>query len=140
MTRAYSMDLRERVVSAVESGQSCRSVAKLFQVGAATVVRWVQRQRGLGTCAPHAMGGRRHFVLLAQRDWLLARVAAAPDLTVRALRAELIARGTAVSYGAVWDFLVAEGLTYKKNTARRRAGTTGRGAQARAVEAIPGPR
>jgi len=133
------MDLRERVVSAVESGQSRRAVAKLFQVGAATVVRWVQRHRTAGTCAPHAMGGRRHFVLLAERDWLLARIAAAPDLTVRALRAELIGRGTEVSYGAVWDFLAAEGLTYKKNTARRRAGPGGRGAKARAVEAPPGP-
>ena len=46
---------------------------------------------------------------------MLARVAAAPDLTVRALRAELIGRGTKVSYGAVWDFLAAEGLTYKKH-------------------------
>ena len=140
MTRPYSMDLRERVVAAVEGGQSRWSVAKLFQVGAATVVRWMQRHRTVGTCAPHAMGGRRHFVLLAQRDWLLARVAAVPDLTVRALRAELIGRGTEVSYGAVWDFLVAEGLTYKKNTARRRAGASRRSAKARAVEASPGPR
>ena len=140
MTRPYSMDLRERVVAAVEGGQSRRAVAKLFQVGAATVVRWMQRHRTAGTCAPHAMGGRRHFVLLAQRDWLLARVAAAPDLTVRALRAELIGRGTKVSYGAVWDFLAAEKLTYKKNPARRRAGATRRGAQARAMEALPGPR
>ena len=140
MTRPYSMDLRERVVAAVESGQSRRAVAKLFRVGAATVIRWVQRHRADGTCAPHAMGGRRHFVLLAERDWLLARVAAAPDLTVRALRAELIGRGTEVSYGAVWDFLAAEGLTYKKNAARHRAGTAGRGAKARAVEASPGRR
>jgi len=140
MTRPYSMDLRERVVAAVEGGLSRRAVAKLFQVGAATVVRWMQRHRAAGTCAPHAMGGRRHFVLLAQRDWLLARVAAAPDLTVRALRAELIGHGTEVSYGAVWDFLAAEGLTYKKNTARRRAGATRRGAKARAMEASPGPR
>ena len=140
MPRPYSMDLRERVVAAVEGGQSRRAVAKLFQVGAATVVRWMQRRRTAGTCAPRAMGGRRHFVLLGQRDWLLARVAAAPDLTVRALRVELIERGTDVSYGAVWDFLAAEGLTYKKNTARHRAGTPGRGAKACAVEALPRPR
>jgi len=134
------MDLRERVVAAVDGGQSCRAVAKLFQVGAATVIRWMQRHRTAGTCAPRAMGGRRHFVLLAQRDWLLARIAAAPDLTVRALRTELIGRGTQVSYGAVWDFLAAEGLTYKKNPARRRARAPGRGAKARAMEALPGPR
>jgi transposase len=134
------MDLRKRVVAAVEGGQSRRAVAKLFQVGAATVVRWMQMHHAAGTCAPRPMGGRRHFVLLAEREWLLARVAAAPDLTVRALRAELIGRGTKVSYGAVWDFLAAEGLTYKKNAARRRTGAAGRGAKARALEVSPRPR
>ena len=114
MTRPYSMDLRERVVAAVAAGQSCRSVAKVFGVGTASVVRWAQRHRSAGSCAPRAMGGRRHFVLLAERDWLLARIAKAPDLTVRALRSELIERGTKVSYGAVWLFLTAEGLTFKK--------------------------
>ncbi len=41
MTRPYSMDLRERVVAAVEAGQSRRAVAKIFNLGPATVVRWV---------------------------------------------------------------------------------------------------
>ena len=68
MTRPYSMDLRKRVVAAVEGGQSRRAVAKLFQVGAATVVRWVQMHRASGTCAPRPMGGRGHFVLLAERE------------------------------------------------------------------------
>jgi putative transposase len=85
------------------------------------------------------MGGRRHFVLLAERDWLLARIAKAPDLTVRALRSELIERGTKVSYGAVWLFLTAEGLTFKKNAARHRAGTIGRRAKAGTVEAPSRP-
>ena len=46
MSRAYSMDLRERVVAAVEAGQSCRAVAKTFTVSVASVVKW--SQRGLG--------------------------------------------------------------------------------------------
>ncbi len=57
------------------------------------------------------MGGR--FALPAKRDWLLARIAAAPDLTGRALRAELAERGTKVSYDAVWRFLREERLTFK---------------------------
>ena len=72
------------------------------------------------------MGGRRRFALLAERDWLLARIAAAPDLTRRALRAELAARGIKVSYDAVWRFLREERLTFKKKPARRRAGPAGR--------------
>jgi transposase len=121
MTRPYSLDLRERVVSYIDAGHSCRDAARLFAVGVATVVRWTQRKRQTGQCAAKPMGGRRRPVLLSQRDWLLARIAAAPDLTVRAVQAELIARGVKVSYGAVWSFLAAEGLTFKKEPEGRRA-------------------
>ena len=140
MTRPYSMDLRERVVAAVEAGQSRRAVAKVFQVGAATVVRWMKRQTSTGTCAAKAMGGKRRAVLLPERDWLLARITAAPDLTVRGLRADLAGRGTKVSYDAVWRFLRTENLSFKKNAARHRAKPSRRGPQARPLEAPPGPR
>ncbi len=93
MTRPYSNDLRERAVAAVEEGQSRHRVAKLFKVGVSSVVRWCQRHRATGTCAAKPMGGRRRLILLPERDWLLARLSAAPDLTVRALRCELIERG-----------------------------------------------
>jgi transposase len=46
MARAYSLDLRERVVMAVAAGQSCRSVAKTFMVSISSVVKWSQRHRG----------------------------------------------------------------------------------------------
>jgi transposase len=115
MTRPYSMDLRERVVAAVEAGQSRRAVAKLFGLGPATVVRWVGRHRTDGHCAARSMGGVRHDVLVSERDWLLARIAAVPDATVRGLRAELIERGTKVSKDAVWRFLRNARLTFKKS-------------------------
>ena len=51
MARAYSLDLRERVVAAVASGQSCRLVAKTFMVSVASVVKWSQRQRAVGSPA-----------------------------------------------------------------------------------------
>lgn len=86
------------------------------------------------------MSTSRIFILLPERDWLLARLAAAPDLTVRGLRSELVERGVKVSYGAVWAFLAAEGLTFKKNPARRRAGAARRRPQARTLAALPGPR
>lgn len=130
MTRPYSMDLRERVVAAVSAGQTRRAVAKVFDLGQATVVRWVDRQQTCGTCAPKPMGGVRHAVLLPERDWLLERIAAAPDLTVRALRAELAERGTRVSKDAVWRFLRNARLTFKKKSPGRRAGQARRGPQA----------
>ena len=138
MTRPYSMDLRERVVAAVEGGQSRRSVARLFRLGDATVIRWAKRHIVSGSVAAKPMGGARHDVLGAERVWLRARMAAVPDLTIRALRAELQAeRGLRVSYDAVWRFLRAEGLTFKKKSAGRRAGAPRRGTQARTLEALP---
>jgi transposase len=122
MTEPYSMDLRERVVAAVAAGQSRRAVAKIFGLGPATVVRWVERQRTSGACAPKPMGGVRHAVLLAERDWLLARIAAMPDATVRGLRAELAERGLKVSNDTVWRFLRKARLTFKKKSAGGRAG------------------
>ena len=139
MTRPYSMDLRERVVAAVDSGQSRRSVARLFRLGEATVIRWARRHITTGSVAAQPMGGARHDVLGAERAWLRARMAVAPDLTVRALRAELLAeRGLRVSYDAVWRFLRAEGLTFKKKPAGCRAGPPRHCPQARTLEALPG--
>src|SRR5258708_38619633 len=140
MTRPYSMDLRERAVAAVESGQSRHTAAKLFKVGVSSVIRWCQRQRATGTCAAKPMGGRRRMVLLPEREWVLARISASPDLTVRGLRSELAERGVKVSYGAGWTFRAAEGLTFKKNTARRRAGPAGRRSPTRTLEAPSGSR
>ena len=58
MARAYSLDLRERVVAAVASGQTCRAVAGTFMVSVASVVKWSQRQRAMGSPAALKMSGR----------------------------------------------------------------------------------
>jgi len=140
MTRPYSLDLRERAVALVQTGQSRRQVAKLFQVGESSVIRWCARQRASGSCAAKPMGGHRRPILLSERDWLLARLSLAPDLTVRALLKELSDRGVKVSYGALWAFLAGEGLTFKKNPARRRARASRRRPKARSVAALSGAR
>ena len=96
MARAYSLDLRERVVGAVLSGQSCRAVAEVFGVSVASVVKWSQRHRATGSAAAKPMGGQRPFVLEAERAWLLARIHETPSITTRALARELAARGIVV--------------------------------------------
>ena len=82
MGRAYSLDLRERVVAAVAAGESCRAVAATFKVSVASVVKWSQRFRATGSAAARPMGGNRPYVLAAERDWLLDADcrAAGPDL------------------------------------------------------------
>ena len=114
MARPYSQDLRDRVVAAVASGRTCRATAVLFGVSVASVVKWSQRWRASGSTAAKPMGGRRPLRLQREREWLLARIAEKPDLTLRALMAELAEHGTPASYGAVWRFFRHEGITFKK--------------------------
>jgi transposase len=85
------------------------------------------------------MGGHRRRILRDERDWLVARIAEKPDLTLRAVLAELAVRGMVVSYGAVWAFFASEGITFKKKPARQRAGSPRRRPTARPVEAASGP-
>jgi transposase len=80
------LDLRERVVAAVAAGHSCRSVAKTFMVSVSSVVKWWQRRRAVGSPAALKMAG---YLVARERDWVLARIAEKPDLTLRALLKEL---------------------------------------------------
>ncbi len=121
MARSYSLDLRERVVGAVAAGETCRSVAARFDVSVASVVKWSQRCRATGSPAALPRGGNRPYALAGEREWLLARIAETPDLTLRGLVAELLGRGIAVSYYAVWHFFDHEGISFKKKPARKRA-------------------
>ena len=69
-------------------------------------------------------------MLKGEREWLLARIAEKPDLTLRAVMAELAQRGTPASYGAVWRFFAREGVTFKKKacTPASKTGPTSRAA------------
>ncbi len=139
MARAYSLDLRERVVAAVAAGGSCRAVAKMFQVSVASVVKWSQRFRATGSAAAKPLGRQQPRSLAPHRAWLLARLEASPDVTLRGLVVELGERGVVTSYGSVWRIVHDAGLSFKKNAVRRRAGPSRRGAKAPAVEALSRP-
>jgi transposase len=125
MARAYSLDLRERVIAAVRSGQSRRQVAATFGLEPSTVVKWWQRYRATGEMAARPRGGSKVRALVEEeRDWVLDQVAAEPHLTTRALAAELAGRGRQVSHVTVWNLLRRARLTHKKNRARQRAGSS----------------
>jgi len=118
MTRAYSNDLRERVVAAAVQGEATRSVARRFGVAISTVVKWHQRYRVTGSVAPGKIGGHRRRVLEPHRAFIVERINQTPHLTLHGLKDELAARGVKVSHNAVWEFLRREGLRFKKNAAR----------------------
>ena len=115
MGRPYSVDLRERVVAAVVTGDlSCRQAAAQFGVGVSTAINWVRRLRETGSVRPGQMGGHKpKSIAGAHRSWLLARIKA-KDFTLRGLVAELAERGLKVDYRTVWSFVHAEKLSFKK--------------------------
>lgn len=115
MARAFSDDLRERVIFAVtREGLSCRAAAKRFGVGISTAIDWVRRFRETGSAAAGQMGGyKRRAISGEHRVWLIERCRA-QAFTLRGLVVELGERGLKVDYTAVWTFVHEEGLSYKK--------------------------
>jgi putative transposase len=115
MGRAYSIDLRERVVGAVvKDGLSCHRAAARFGVGVSTAILWVQRLRRTGSVAPDRIGGYKPKKISGEhRDWLVQRCRDW-DFTLRGLVAELAERGLKVDYRSVWEFVHAEKLSHKK--------------------------
>ena len=116
MTRPYSMDLRERVVAAVErEGLSRHQAARRFGVAVSTAVHWVRRMRETGSAAPFKIGGYKKRVLRDEHGrWLIDRCAKG-DFTISRLVQELArVRGLTVDRRQVWEFLHAEGLSFKK--------------------------
>ncbi|MBV8092212.1 MAG: transposase, partial [Acetobacteraceae bacterium] len=113
MAAPYSSDLRTRGVAAAAGGQTCRQIAKVFSMASSTVSNWTRRLRETGRPAALPMGGKRPFALAQHRDWVLARVAETPDLTLLELKAELKDRGVLVSVFAIWHFLKRQGVSFK---------------------------
>ena len=86
MAASLSVDLRRRVVTAVEGGMSCRAAAAHFRVGVSSAIRWVAQARETGEVAPKRQGGdRRSQAIEAQAERILALIAAKPDSTLEEL-------------------------------------------------------
>lgn len=116
---ALSYDLRRRAVAhylgeASQGRGSYAKTAKLFDIGEATLDRWLQRQRETGDVeAKKAGGGNRSFIRL---DWLAAHVEAHPDATLKQrARAHQEAHGGKVpSESALCEAMARAGFTHKK--------------------------
>jgi putative transposase len=115
MARPYSIDLRERVVRAVEEeGLSRNKAASRFGIGIKTAIDWIRLYRETGSVAAKPMGGCRPKKIVGEyRDWLLERCRR-QDFTLRGLVGELAERGLRVDYRTVWEFVHGEKLSYKK--------------------------
>ena len=115
MARAYSQDLRDRVIEATANGTSARKAAARFEVGVSTAIKWLGRVRDSGERSARRPGRRPGSKLDPHRDFLLAAVEAEPDSTLQELQRRLVEeRGMHASIGTIWTFLDRAGLTFKK--------------------------
>ncbi len=117
MTAPYSVDFRSRALARKAAGETHREIAAALRISPSCVSKWVRRQRETGSLKPDKIGGRKPRTLSGEcAEWLRRRVAAGP-VTLRGLTAELADRGIKTQPRAVWVFLHAEGLSFKKNPA-----------------------
>ncbi len=115
---AYSLDLRQRIVDAVEQEvASKREIAELFGVHESFIYKLLRQQRQRGDLAPLPHGGRAIAVLTADRLLeLTALVAASPDATLAELRAAMRKKSrVVVSLSTICRGLQALGLSRKKS-------------------------
>jgi len=126
MPRAYSLDLRPRLINAVEAGSSARDAARRLQVSASTAIKWVQRKRQTGYIEAKPMHGHPPSKLAPHKDRLLRLVADEPDLTLRQICERLAKDGIHVSKSCLHRFLWRHRLRLKKDRSRRGAKPAGR--------------
>ena len=120
MARALSVDLRQRVLAAIEGGASRRRAAQRFGVSASSAIRWHSLSRAAGHAKPKPQGGdRRSGRIEAHAEAILDALARKPDITLADLRAELADSGIAVSVAGLWRFFARRNITVKKRPGMR---------------------
>jgi len=120
MAKALSIDLRERVLAAVDGGMSCRKAADRFGVSASSAIRWRDRRHREGHFGPKALGGdRRSGRIEAHAELILSLIEEKPDMTLAELRARLAEKRIGAGIGTLWRFFKRRGITRKKRPRTR---------------------
>jgi transposase len=118
--RAYSQDLRARVLAAVDGGLAVREAARLFQVSIAFIYKARIRRRRTGETTARPQRCRLEPKLAVYAAAIRAKLAAEPDLTISELRQWLKAEhGVLASHSVVWITLDRLDLTLKKRARAR---------------------
>jgi transposase len=127
MARALSVDLRRRVVSAIESGLSCRAAAVRFGVSASSAIRWRALERREGDVAPRRQGGdRTSHRIEAHAERILSALAENSDITLAELRDRLKEDGVTVAIATLWRFFKRRNITRKKRRRTPRSSVAAR--------------
>lgn len=124
MGQPISMDLRSRLLAAIDEGMSCRAAAARFGVAPSTAIRWQARRRETGSCAPKPQGGdMRSRRVEERRADILGLWEARQDITLEELRLALAEVGLNVSTAGLHRFFVRHAMTRKKRPGMRSSKT-----------------
>jgi len=120
MGKPLSMDLRERVIEAIDTGLSRRAAAARYGVAPSTAIRWDIERRSTGSFAPKPQGGdMRSRKIEASAGVIHAALEETPDMTLAELCGYLSEHGIAASTSSLWRFFRRHGITRKKDGSRR---------------------
>lgn len=120
MGKPYSMDLRERVMAAIEGGMSTHQAAARFSIGIATAGAWARLKRATGEVTPARQGKPKGSVLDPHSDFIFDLIRSIPDMTLEEIAERLAEeRGVRVVSTAVWKFLDRHDMTHKKRPLMR---------------------
>lgn len=120
MGKPYSMDLRERVMAAIDGGMSTHQAAARFSIGVATAGTWARLKRSTGEVMPAKQGKPKGSILDAHAEFIFGLIRKVPDITLNEI-AERLAdeRAVRVVSTAVWKFLDRHDMTHKKRPLMR---------------------
>ena len=122
MSKPISMDLRERVVAAIDGGMSRRGAAERFGVSISSAIRWAAQVRLTGDVRPRRVGGdKRSQRIEAHASSILQAVQGKPDITLAELRDLLAQQGVKVAISSLWRFFARRKITLKKSPGMRRS-------------------
>src|SRR5258708_31169454 len=127
----YSDDLRARVVTAVDGGFSRHAAADRFAVSVSSAIRWVKLHDETRSVSPRRRGGKSRSPLEPHASWLLELIAKQADLTLAEIVQRLLQdRGVHTTDSSLDRFFKRHKVSFKKNSARGRAGAARRGRSA----------
>ena len=131
--QAYSQDLRERVLRALERGERPTAIARRYEVSRMWVYQVAKRLQATGERTSRQVGGYRRSRVANMQPTLMQWLRLEPDLTLAQLCERLAGHGIQIKSAALWHQLDKWGLSFKKSAARQRARSARRAAGAPAM-------
>src|SRR3977135_2244420 len=100
--QAYSQDLRERVLRALDRGDRPTEIARRFEVSRIWVYQVRDREQETGVRSSFQIGGHRRSRVAEREQVLRAWIAAQPDLTLAELQQRLARQGVSIKLRGLW--------------------------------------